>query len=310
MMKSRGDITFPVGEITWPQLRRRWEIGSSIAQPQRNNGRRAYIAVARVLGIQPDPTRGDHAYAIVGEYLPFDRPVPFAGDGVYWEAPLRAIEDPSKVGQGPPGQSDAAARRRRLHRNCCGGPIRDSSARKCSPAWVRCRRRSSSLRLRVRPGHRSGPSDRTDAREPEDPRCKPPPTSLRSLRGPLRRSLARRSSTAAVDRKLVGRPASGRVCDGGPDVVQNGIALSGTIHWLFDRHLISLTRGSIGCSLPANKVPVRIEGALFAQQMDRINLLGGRTDCGRIRTYVERHREEVCRSLRPLPATRWGWKAA
>ena len=31
------------------------------------------------------------------------------------------------------------------------------------------------------------------------------------------------------------------VAEGGPDVVQNGIALSGTIHWLFDHYLISLT---------------------------------------------------------------------
>jgi putative restriction endonuclease len=31
------------------------------------------------------------------------------------------------------------------------------------------------------------------------------------------------------------------VAAGGPDVIQNGIALSGTAHWLFDRHLISLT---------------------------------------------------------------------
>ncbi len=31
------------------------------------------------------------------------------------------------------------------------------------------------------------------------------------------------------------------VADGGPDVVQNGLALCGTIHWLFDRYLISLT---------------------------------------------------------------------
>jgi putative restriction endonuclease len=30
------------------------------------------------------------------------------------------------------------------------------------------------------------------------------------------------------------------VAKGGPDVVQNGIALSATVHWLFDRHLVSL----------------------------------------------------------------------
>lgn len=31
------------------------------------------------------------------------------------------------------------------------------------------------------------------------------------------------------------------VADGGPDIVMNGIALSGTIHWMFDRGLISIT---------------------------------------------------------------------
>lgn len=30
------------------------------------------------------------------------------------------------------------------------------------------------------------------------------------------------------------------VAMGGPDIVQNGIALSATVHWLFDRHLISV----------------------------------------------------------------------
>jgi hypothetical protein len=74
-------------------------------EPQRNRGRRAYIAVARVLGIEPDPRRPNHTYAIIGDYLPFDRPVPFAGDpngadggGGYWEAPLRAVENASRVG--------------------------------------------------------------------------------------------------------------------------------------------------------------------------------------------------------------------
>ena len=30
---------------------------------------------------------------------------------------------------------------------------------------------------------------------------------------------------------------------GGPDVISNGIALSGTVHWMFDRGLISLSDG-------------------------------------------------------------------
>jgi putative restriction endonuclease len=31
------------------------------------------------------------------------------------------------------------------------------------------------------------------------------------------------------------------VADGGPDVVQNGLALTATVHWLFDRYLLSIT---------------------------------------------------------------------
>ena len=74
-------------------------------EPQRNHGRKPYIAVARVLRIDPDPTRPDHAYARIVDYLPFDRPVPFAGDGTYWEAPLRAISDAGRVGAAVQGKA-------------------------------------------------------------------------------------------------------------------------------------------------------------------------------------------------------------
>ena len=52
------------------------------------------------------------------------------------------------------------------------------------------------------------------------------------------------------------------VAAGGPDVVQNGIALSGTAHWLFDRHLISLT-DDYRLLVSHNKVPKELQG-LFA----------------------------------------------
>lgn len=61
--------------------------------------------MARVLRIDSDPHRPDHAYAVIGDYLPFDAPVPFHGDGLYWEAPLRAIGDPNRVGAGLHGKA-------------------------------------------------------------------------------------------------------------------------------------------------------------------------------------------------------------
>src|SRR5215469_415119 len=58
-------------------------------EPQRNHGRRAYVAAARVLQIEADPARAGYSFAIVVDYLPFDRPVPFMAGGTYAEAQLR-----------------------------------------------------------------------------------------------------------------------------------------------------------------------------------------------------------------------------
>ncbi|MGO7446504.1 HNH endonuclease [Rhizobium ruizarguesonis] len=60
------------------------------------------------------------------------------------------------------------------------------------------------------------------------------------------------------------------VAEGGPNVVQNGITLSATVHWLFDRHLISLT-DDYRILVSHNKVPSELR-TLFAKQMDRIHL--------------------------------------
>lgn len=74
-------------------------------EPQRNGGRRAYIAAARVTVVEPDPGRPDHQYAYVADYLEFPTPVPFVRDGRYAEASLRDISDPSRVGQMLQGKS-------------------------------------------------------------------------------------------------------------------------------------------------------------------------------------------------------------
>jgi putative restriction endonuclease len=74
-------------------------------EPQRNRGRRAYIAVAKVLRVDLDPARSGYSYALIGDYLPFDRPVPFAADGTYAEAALREISDPSRIGAHLQGKS-------------------------------------------------------------------------------------------------------------------------------------------------------------------------------------------------------------
>ncbi len=60
------------------------------------------------------------------------------------------------------------------------------------------------------------------------------------------------------------------VAAGGPDVVQNGIALSATVHWLFDRHLISITE-DYRLLVSHNRVPGELR-SLFRPESERLCL--------------------------------------
>ncbi|MCX7364379.1 MAG: HNH endonuclease, partial [Alphaproteobacteria bacterium] len=77
--------------------------------------------------------------------------------------------------------------------------------------------------------------------------------------------------------------------DGGPDVVQNGLALSATVHWLFDRHLISLT-DDYGLLVSHNRVPSELR-PLFQDQLKRIHLPNSQALWPRLR-YIQRHRSD------------------
>ena len=78
------------------------------------------------------------------------------------------------------------------------------------------------------------------------------------------------------------------VASGGPDVVQNGIALSATVHWLFDRHLISLT-DDYRLLVSHNKVPSELR-PLFAKQMNQILRPKDHREWPHP-AYIARHRE-------------------
>ena len=79
------------------------------------------------------------------------------------------------------------------------------------------------------------------------------------------------------------------VAEGGPDIVQNGIALSATCHWLFDRHLISL-RDDYGLLVSHNRVPSELR-TLFEKQTDKIRLPSDERLWPRL-DFIARHREQ------------------
>jgi putative restriction endonuclease len=60
--------------------------------PSSRGGRQAYFAAARVTSIQQDPAISDHFYAFVSDFLEFDRPVPFRQGDNYYEAGLRRAD--------------------------------------------------------------------------------------------------------------------------------------------------------------------------------------------------------------------------
>lgn len=258
----------PLYRVVAARLAGQWII---YREPQRNGGRRAYIAVARVTRIDPDPTRPGYSYATMADYLPFDRPVPFGGTGVYAEEALRALRDPTRVGAYLQGKSI------RIISDADFGAIALAGLGETLA-------RENAVRLELDPAH-------VDLE------------TLDLVRSPPEEQ-ARRIEQILVNRKVRDANFRRQVCDaydgrcavtglriingggkseaqaahilpvalGGPDIVQNGLALSGTAHWLFDRHLISLT-DDYRLLVSHNKVPSELRG-LFARHMDRIHLPG------------------------------------
>jgi putative restriction endonuclease len=252
--------------------------------------------VARVLGLEPDRTRANHAYAIIGDYLPFDRPVPFAGGangGGYWETPLRAVEQASRVGATLQGKAMR--------------PLADADfAAIVTAGLAETLAPENAIRLGLFPSDL--PPGVEDVAEPFDHGATPGLDQVRHVEQML------------VNRKVRDANFRGQVCEayddtcavtglkiingggrsevqaahiwgvgeGGPDVVQNGVALSGTVHWLFDRHLISLTN-EYRLLVSHNKVPAELR-VLFERQMDRIQLPQDERLWPHPK-YVERHRE-------------------
>jgi putative restriction endonuclease len=61
-------------------------------------GKQAYFAVARVERVIPDPAHLNHFYAVVADFLEFDRPVPFRERGGYYEAILQREDGATSKG--------------------------------------------------------------------------------------------------------------------------------------------------------------------------------------------------------------------
>lgn len=197
-------------------------------EPRRNEGimssggRQSYFAVAHLDSVRDDPNQHGLYYADISNYLEFLRPVPFREGDHYYESALRGEE---------------------------GRPNRGAFQRSVRLLT------DDEFNLILQAGFVGQLEPWEDPQEMAIAVAEDRPVIEQLIRRPLRDRAFRRQIRAAYNntcaitgfslRNGKGRPeveaAHIRPVEAsGPDSVRNGLALTGTVHWLFDRGLISL----------------------------------------------------------------------
>ena len=206
-------------------------------EPRGGGGRMGYSAIAKIAKIVPDPTEPDMYVALMepGSFLPLENFVPYRSELGFLESHLQ--KDDGSLNQGliqwairPISEQDfnrilargLSAEAELLPRTDIGEPSHPGFQDQAEPFvfdYDRERVETTTNRL-VR--------DRVFRRlvlDAYDRRCAF--TGLRLING------GGRAEVEAAHIK--------GVAEQGPDTIRNGIALSGTVHWMFDRGLLSLT---------------------------------------------------------------------
>lgn len=197
---------------------------STVAGPRSaRTGRQAYFALAQVTSVTHDPERANHYYAHLQHFLEFDRAVPFRAGSAYYESRLK--KEDGSVNKGAFGRSV-----RLIPADQFANIVQIGLSAAPEPWEV---------------------ADRVAEPVPEyvvHPLVEQ--VGLRRFRDVAFRRHVRRAyanTCAVTGLRLInggGRPevqaAHIRSVEAdGPDTVRNGIALTGTAHWLFDRGLLS-----------------------------------------------------------------------
>lgn len=251
-----------------------------------SGGRMAYIAAARVKRIDPDLSDRSHYYARVEDYLEFDRPVPYRDRrGRFAERFLREMARPADAGRTLRGLSV------RLLDEVDFADIVDAGLSETLAPENR-------VRLELDRQHVDPATEELLTAKPTDRRVEQILLNRKIRDANFRNHvLEAYENTCAVTGFCIvnggGRAEAQAahiwsVADGGPDIVQNGLALSATAHWLFDRHLISLD-DEFRLLVSHNKVPSELRN-LFPSSGEQIRLPRDSTLRPR-KEFVAIHRE-------------------
>jgi putative restriction endonuclease len=255
-------------------------------------GPRGYFAVAKIDRVIPKPGAEGRYLALIKDYLPFDTEVPRLQEGRPFEAALRHADGTPKSGgivqsavRRLPEAEFAAIVRRGLPDN-----LEQIEARAYDPADAGFDdpftpfERPVIERLTSRPYR--DVAFRRKVREAYDYRC-----AMSGLR--LRNGGGRPEVNAAhiipVERQ-------------GSDAVHNGLALSGTLHWMFDRGLVSVA-DDWSILVSRNKVPGDVVDRLIVPD-GRLVLPAERRNWPNRRS-LRWHRENVFGQMSPEGRQPW-----
>ncbi|MER8397590.1 HNH endonuclease [Mesorhizobium sp. M1348] len=204
-------------------------------EPSKVEESRGYFAVAKVQQVIPDPAKPDMYLALIepGTYLDFVNPVPFNGANGIVEKSV--LNDEGRIS----GRAQSAVR-----------PISPTDFNRIIDLGLD----SNELLLpRVdESGTSLGFQDEPAPFEFEQSRDRVSYIGSRIVRDRIFRRIVLRAydeRCAITGLKLINGGGRAEVSAAhirpveanGPDIVNNGIALSGTAHWMFDRGLISLS---------------------------------------------------------------------
>ena len=274
-----NQVTKTVGDwIVYYEPRR------STGDASSSGGRQAYFATARVVRIYDDPSLPDHFYAEVEDYLPFVAPVPFREGVQYYEASLQKQDGSTNKG-------------------AFGRAVRNISPEEYDAIWQAGFAHVIGLQDRPRPDPdppeqpispangfaESQTAYLTDVPFEQDRKILEQLVS-RPFRDKAFSSAVKdayRDTCAITGIKIINGGGRSEVQAAhikpvalrGPDSVRNGVALSGTVHWMFDRGLISIDE-DYSILLAKDRLPDTVE-----------RLIGGR------RQLILPERQE----LRPHP---------
>lgn len=249
-------------------------------EPRRDSGRQAYFATARLTGIIQDPARTDHYYAQIADYLEFPRPVPYKVGDHFFESMLQKADGSASKGAFgrsvrtiPDREFDAILRMGLTTDPAVLGIDQNPETIDSFAEATRPFERPIIQQLTNRPFR-----DAAFARQVKiayKNRCAVSGLSLRNGGG--------RPEVEAAHIRPVEHD--------GPDTVRNGLALSGTVHWMFDRGLISIDEDCRSILIAADSVPLDTVRRLIVE--DRKLILPKDLKCLPHPAYLQYHREVI-----------------